>query len=61
MQESEARKKNIILIPKTICHRFGWHRWFWTAKSRAFISGTCSRCGMKGTEFWRRQKNDFTK
>ena len=61
MNISTKNKQNFILIPKWLCHKRDWHRWYWTARNRSFISAQCSRCGMRGTEFWKLQDEDNAK
>lgn len=41
---------NWILIPKTICHKHGWHKWVYPTRSKAMIAVLCKRCGMSQAE-----------
>lgn len=52
MQESKHSKVNRVKLPKKLCHRFKAHRWFWSARNKAFVSGKCSRCGMSAPEYY---------
>ena len=44
------RTTNLIKIPKTICHKHGWHKWVSPTRSRAMIAIICKRCGMNQAE-----------
>jgi hypothetical protein len=55
----KKEKVNRFIIPQWLCHKMGWHKWFWATRNKSFLAGKCKRCGMTGSRFWELQKKEL--